>query len=248
MANRSWNCSALVLSLTSFGEGHREACLFTEDNTLVRAAVFGGAKSKLRSLVSPWHRGRVWIYSDPVKKTAKITDFDVQAFHEGIREDLVRTWCASLCTEILTRSHGIADWKLVNAFIDGIAVSSPDDCRRALIRYLWRTLTVAGLNPPVDCCPQCGSGVNSENAVVYYSPHEDACVCLSCVGLDEKRFPLSPEARSYLVSIACLKPTESRAIPLGLQAYTELKNFLFFLLSRMIDSPLKTLESGEGIL
>jgi len=159
MANRSWSTEALVLSLSSFGEGHREAHLLTRENGLVRAAVFGGAKSKLRALVSPYQSGTVWLYTDPVKKSTRITDFDVVSWRPGIRENLIRSWCAAFCSEVITRSHGIADWRLVNAYLDGIAVSDEDECRRGTLRFVWRILESAGLCPDLTLCTRCGCGL-----------------------------------------------------------------------------------------
>lgn len=245
MSTRSWSGNALVLSLSSFGEGHREALLLTEEKALVRAAVFGGAKSKLRSLVSPWQSGRIWIYTDPVKKSSKITDFDVTSWRQGIREDLIRTWCASVCSEIVTRSHGIADWRLVNAFLDGISVSDETECRYALLRFFWRVLLAAGIAPDVSACVRCGEPVNE---VLYYSPLEEACICERCVKSDESRFPLSREACIWLEAIEHLSPSQARSARPESRSYAELRQFLFFLVSRMIDGQLKTLEAGEGIL
>ena len=45
----------MVLQLASFGENHREASVFTPDKGLVKAAVFGGAKSRMRAAVNPFH-------------------------------------------------------------------------------------------------------------------------------------------------------------------------------------------------
>jgi DNA repair protein RecO (recombination protein O) len=256
MAERSWSSQALVLSLSNFGEGHREALLLTPERGLVHAAVFGGAKSRLRSLVSPWQSGTIWCYTDPVKKSTKITDFDVTAFRQGIRENLVRTWCASLCAEIIVRTHASADWTIVNAFLDGIAVSGEDECRRGLLRFLWRLLVNAGINPDIQACSRCSrkvngqmtDGTNGENRILFYSPHEQACVCASCVRPEEVRFPLSASARIYLSAVEHLKAQEARALPVDPDAYAELRNFLFFLLNRMVDGNLHTLETGEGIL
>ena len=251
MANRSWSTQALVLSLSSFGEGHREALLLTEDSVLVRAAVFGGAKSKLRALVSPYQSGTVWLYSDPVKKSNKIVDFDVNSYRQGIRENLVRAWSAALCTEIVTKSHGIAPWRLVNAFLDGISLSDENECRLGLLRFLWRLLVAAGINPDISFCARCGeevAGKNAENGLVYYSPYEDACVCRRCARSEEHRFPLSTDATAYLSAIENESPSIARNIPLNGEDYSRLRQFLFFLATRMIDGPLKTLETGEGIL
>ena len=274
MANRSWSTDALVLSLSAFGEGHREAHLLTQDRGLIRAAVFGGAKSKLRALVSPFQTGKVWLYTDPVKKSSRITDFDVVAWRPGIREELVRSWCASFCAEVVTRSHGVADWRLVNAYLDGIAVSGEDECRRGTLRFVWRTLEAAGLCPDLSACARCGdalfseeplapqtaetvplddadpsiNGQKGENEVVYYSPVDDALLCGRCAQAGERRFPLSVGSLRYLRAIGSERPDAVRRLRVSPREYAELRGFLFFLVSRMVDGTLKTLEAGDGIL
>ncbi|HKL86549.1 MAG TPA: DNA repair protein RecO [Treponemataceae bacterium] len=251
MSNRSWTAKALVLSLSEFGEGHRNAWLLTEEKGIVQAAVFGGSKSKLKGLVSPWHTGTMWIYSDPVKNNHKITDFDVLFWRQGIRENLVRSLCASVCTELVTRSHGVADWVLVNAFLDGISVSGEEECRRALLRFLWRILLSAGINPDIEECTQCGRPVHGTigiNAVLYYSPHNDACICHSCVRYTEMQFPLSFESREYLSAIATERPATVRAINVSEKTTVELRQFLFFLVKKMVGYSLKSLDTAEGIL
>ncbi|HPO01790.1 MAG: DNA repair protein RecO [Spirochaetales bacterium] len=251
MSDRTWSSRALVLSLSTFGEGHRDAKLLTEDRGIVQAAVFGGAKSKLKGLVNPWHTGTVWIYSDPVKNHHKITDFDVSEWRQGIRESLARTFAASVCTEIVTRSHGVADWTIVNAFLDGIAVSSDDECRRALNRFLWRILHSAGIAPDLSCCSRCGrgmSGENGESTVSYYSPHEEAVLCADCARPEERSVPLSIEARSWLLAVERLPPSRSRAWKCEPREETEIRRFLRFLVSRHFGGELKTLNAAEGIL
>ena len=251
MANRSWTTTALVLSLSEFGEGHRDARLLTEEKGIIQAAVFGGSKSKLKGLVSPWHTGTMWLYSDPVKNSHKITDFDVLFWRQGIRENLVRSLCASICTELVTRSHGIADWVLVNAFLDGISVSGEDECRLALLRFFWRVLLNTGINPDIEECNQCGRsvhGTNSSNTVLYYSPHNDACICQSCVRYTEMQFPLAFESREYLNAIATESPGTVRTMQISEKTTAELRQFLFFLVKKMVGASLKSLETAEGIL
>lgn len=251
MSERTWSERALVVSLSSFGEGHRDAKLLTEERGIVQAAVFGGAKSKLRGLVSPWHTGTVWVYSDPVKNQHKITDFEVLAWRQGIRETLARSLAASVCTEIISRSHGIADWILVNGFLDGISVSSEDECRRAIQRFFWRLLVSAGIAPDVNMCVRCAnepSGENSNNEVLFYSPQEEACVCRQCARPEEQSFVLSTESRNWLLAVETLPPAQSRAYRPAPRTESELRHFLVFLISRHLGGPLKTLETAEGIL
>lgn len=250
MASRSWSSQVIVLSISSFGENHREASVLTKEKGLIKAAVFGGAKSRLRSSVAPYHSGQMWFYSDPVKKTNKITDFDVKQWRENIRENLVRTWCASLCTEIVLRSQGTCDWTLINAFFDGINVSEENECKSAVIRFLWRTVILSGFRVDIETCSRCGRDYGGEqaNSVLWYVPQEDGCVCGGCAARSERIFPLSDESRFYLHAVETCRPGISRSITLSMQAYTQLREFLFFITARMLGGKIKTLEAGAGIL
>ncbi len=263
MSDRSWTTEALILTLSSWGEGNREALFLTPAKGLQRATVFGGAKSKLRAQVGPWQTGTLWLYTDPVKKTTKITDIDVTAWRQGIRESLVRAWCASLCAETVAKSHGNADWRVVNAFLDGIASSDDDECRRGLLRFIWRHLIGAGVNPDTGHCARGGEPIRKEldrnpafdaeggisgEAVAFYSPHEDCFLCPDCARPEERGFPVSAPALVYLDAVEGLPPSQVRSLPLDRAAYAELRALLFFLLARLVQGPLKTLETGEGIL
>lgn len=249
MASRSWTTPALVLSLNSFGESHREAVLLTADRGLIKAAVFGGPKSSLRGLVSPWHSGTAWIYSDPVKNSHKITDFSVDCWRTPLRENLVRTWAANLASELCLRSHGTADWTLINAFLDGITVSNEAECRIGTLRFLWRFLIANGTQPDLSECSLCGStGQNSQNGVLYYTQHEDTLLCRACVRPGQMSFPVGTESRQYLEAVGSLPPAQVRAVQISDETTAELRNLLFFLTARLVGGPLHTIEAGAGIL
>ena len=221
--------------------------MLTEERGLVRAAVFGGPKSRLRSGVSPYHSGRMWLYTDPVKKTTKVTDFDVQKWREGIRESLVKTWCAALCAEVVLRSQGTADWRLVNGFLDGINLSKEEACEPALIRFLWRAIAAAGLRVDIETCARCGRAAGAGGAL-WYIPFEDGCACGECAAQSERVFPLSSEARLYLIAAESANMKAARAIQLSAAALGPLRDFLFFLTEKMIGGKLKTVESSAGLI
>ncbi len=246
MASRSWSSPALVLSLSAFGEANREASVLTEDRGLIKAAVFGGPKSRLRAAAAPYHSGRMWFYSDPVKKTTKITDFDVQNWREGIRESLAKTWSASLCAEVVLRSHGSASWRLVNGFLDGINLSDESACEPALIRFLWRVIAAAGLRVDIETCARCGKV--ADGGMLWYIPVEDGCACEECTAQAEMTFPLSAESRFYLAAAESANMRASRALPLSAQSLSALRDFLFFLAEKMLGGKLKTVRSAAGLI
>ncbi|MDR2484736.1 MAG: recombination protein O N-terminal domain-containing protein, partial [Treponema sp.] len=52
---RSFTYSALVLRVRPVGESNREAWFLTPEEGVLKAAVFGGPKSKLRAHIAPFH-------------------------------------------------------------------------------------------------------------------------------------------------------------------------------------------------
>ena len=169
MSNRSWNTEALVLSVSSFSSDHRNVSLLVPQEhgcTIVPATLFGGARSKLRGMVSTYQSGQVWLYSNPIKNSNKITDFSVSAYRMELRESLARSWCAAVCSEITIKTCGTVNWQLVNAFLDGLCVSDDEGCERGLLRFLWRLLQTAGVAPDIFHCGSCGIEIATGAGIV----------------------------------------------------------------------------------
>jgi DNA repair protein RecO (recombination protein O) len=255
----------LVLSVRNFGEGHREIQLLAKGRGLLRAAVFGGAKSKLKSLAAPWHSGRIWLYENPVKNSIKVTDFDVTAFRPSLRENLFKTWAASLCTELIVRTNGGDSdslFPLVCGFLDGLDIADETEGRAGMLRFLWRWLTLMGLNPDLELCARCSTptryriaipsvtayGNNSEIGVLYYSAYESGFICENCSRPEERIFPADQAVRDYLLAVSSLSPATVRSLPLQKDTIRDMKKLLFFLAEKAVDGKLNTLQSGTGIL
>lgn len=260
MANRSWSSEALVLSVKDFGEGHRNAVLLLpEVNNLCKiidAAVFGGPKSKLRGLIVPYHRGQIWLYSNPLKNSNKITDFKVSDYRMGLRENLTRIWCASFAAELALKLKGNIDWYVLNFFLTGISISSEKECKTALLRFLWRTINFSGIAPETETCCRCSTKIDNHYAEknaernlkdLYYLPAEDACVCRNCIQEGEVSFYLSQESLLYLFAVKNLNPNVSREFVLSDKTYSELKHFLFYLIRSAVGKNFRTLEAGNFI-
>ena len=235
MSSRSWDTDALVLSSQHFTKEHRNVLLLTPHEQgclLVSATLFGGARSKLRGMAAAYQTGRVWLYSNPIKNSNKITDFAVSAYRMELRESLVRTWCAAVCSEITIKLFGTVEWRLIKS---------------------------AGTAPDIFHCGHCGAGLTEQEgqdgryagvstACAVYSPAEDACFCTACRGSDAYTFLLSAESLGYLYAVSEQPPGYSRRLPLTPAAYGELKRFLFFLTEKMIGGALKTLQTGASLL
>ena len=115
---RNFSTPALILSTQISGENNRRVTVFSPDEGIHFATLYGGPKSKLRSLVSPMNSGVIYLYRDEVKNQTKITDFDVKNYHLSFRENLFKTYAASFATEILIKTKCAGSpkeaWKIIN--------------------------------------------------------------------------------------------------------------------------------------
>ena len=259
--NRNSIVQGLVLATKPVGENNRLATVLTPDRGVLTAMVFGGRKGKLRSSVSPYHSGTMWLYIDAVKQSIKVNDFDPVKYRSEIRTNLYKTYAAAFCAEIIIKNHCFASnvitpnhfedttelWVLVNAFLDGLHASSENDARTGTLRFIWRYLSHLGIQCDTSMCSYC------QNPVSWYSIQEQNFLCNDCSHYEHKNnssllFQVSNESIAYLEAIMNLEPKEVRAIKLSQQSIQELHELLFYLIQQATHSKLQTLDAGRGIL
>ncbi len=257
--------NALILALNSKGELNKDVTILTEDEGIVRATLYGGAKSKLRSLVSPLNSGKVWLYRDESKKNCKISDFLVEKCRLSIRESLVKSAQAEIMTEILIRTKAAGSpaesWILANAFLDGMDYFDDDESRRGFVRFLWRYLDILGERPSIFECSRCAErfvflrGKNESARVSlkreydWFDWIEKAFVCGNCVKNEESRLSKVPSSvLEYLWNVSTLSPKEARAIPLTSEVLFDARTFCLSLIENAIAFPLKSVRATEVFL
>ena len=148
--NRNRILTALVLRVRPFGENAREGFFLTREDGLLRAVVYGGAKSKLRAYVSPFNSGILYLYHDPVRDTNKVTDFDCQNWRPGLREMYERTMAADeIAKTVLTGIGGGFDEALqtTEESLNALENAPPPRIRPLLIHFWWRWANVLGIRP-----------------------------------------------------------------------------------------------------
>ncbi|MCR4940049.1 MAG: DNA repair protein RecO [Treponemataceae bacterium] len=266
---RNFYTDALILSSRIYGENNRILTLVTPDKGIIEAVLYGGRKSKLRSLASPFHTGTIWLYNDETRHSIKITDFDVIKFRPTLHENLYKTMAASFCAELLIKTQGGNEdsqytllWELINGFLDGLELTDEKGAQLGLLRFIWRYLSLQGVQPDIETCCVCDSDFlrtdtigNKEKNVLSYSAYYDESKqgflcndCSSGIAASSFRFPLSEEACSYLKSINELSPREVRQSLLHSESVHQMHDLLIFLSEKCAGSRLQTLESGKGIL
>ncbi|MCR4579371.1 MAG: DNA repair protein RecO [Treponema sp.] len=251
--NRSKSSDAIVLSLRSSGENNTSITLLTPEDGLVYATLYGGPKSRLRSLVSQWNRGKVWLYTNPEKNQIKITDFEVKKYHISFSQNLFKFYAASLAAElaIKTRAAGSPShcFHLIGGFFDGMELCNEEQSRLGLIRFLWRFLEVMGVQPPAACCGMCGkSFLDSKFAnegKSYYNVNENNFICSEC---GQGTFSLNNSALQYLAALSVLSPADARKLQITKEEFEQIKQIIFFLIENNIEQKINSIESGMGIL
>lgn len=244
--NRSYYTNTIILNLKPAGENNCTVTLLTPDKGVIYATLYGGPKSKLRSLVALWHSGKIWLYENPEKKQTKISDMEVANYHTSFGQNLFKQYAASLAAEIAikTRCAGSPEhcFILVNGFLDGMELCDEEQSRLGLIRFLWRYLELMGVRPDTS---EAGTFATQTNS--YYNVVEN-CFTWEWDEQSTHLIPIKNEAVRYLAAISALSPSEVRKIPVDKAMYEELKQFVFFLMEKNLETELNTIKTGTGIL
>jgi DNA repair protein RecO (recombination protein O) len=250
--NRNLRDDAVVLRTHPIGEIHKGVVLFTRHHGIIHAIAHGAAKGrgKLRGTTSPFNRGRVYLYYEPVRRSYKITDMEASDYFPGLRQDLVRYYSASLWAEVLLKSHGGgADserlFRLLHRALAVLDGSDETPARLLSVQFLWRYLEITGYQPELHGCTRCGRMIpDTEGA--SFSAREGGFICRSC---GNPELPvLSAGARRYLAFTATLPLERAARVGLDDASRVQLTRMLYEFVQDVIESPLKTLASGDGIL
>lgn len=261
---RSISTQATVFSLKPQGENNSTVCFFTQTEGIVYATLYGGRKSRMKSLVSPWNTGTAYFSKDSKTGFLKVSDFDVKKYHLTFRENLLKYYASSLAAELMikTKCAGNSEnaWALLNGFIDGLDLCATDgQCRAGIIRFLWRFLELLGIQPDASLCASCGtdflSGKIESDTVSYkdkgaeFLLNENQFICSDCRNKNEKPvFYLNGDAVRYLAAVSKLPPQDSRNYPLSEESFFQTKELAFYLIEKAVGTKLNTIESGRSLL
>ena len=212
----------------------------------------------MRSLVSQWNSGKVWLYENPEKNQIKISDFEVSNYHTSFSQNLFKSYAASLAAElaIKTRCAGSAQQchRLVSGFLDGMELCDEEQSRLGLLRFLWRYLELLGIQPQSHACSNCGKTFLdtrfAPEAVSYYNSMENSFICPDCADhlQGENMLSVKNTAVQYLSALTVLTPSEARKLTIDKEIYGQIRQLVFFLIENSIDQKLNSIETGMGIL
>jgi DNA repair protein RecO (recombination protein O) len=243
---------ALALRARESPGGSRILTLMTAEAGLVDVFVFGGPKSKLRSLASPYASGRAFVYLDPVKDFQKLSDFDVRDSYPALRDDLGRLWAAGLVAELLIKtSGGGGDYPLVlELALDCLAAleaSGAGAAEAPILLFLWRLVNLLGLGPDPSSCSVCGRELllsrSEAESVGAYSFALESFLCPSCADEADRTLPLGTGVMRWLSRSLELPFAEAARLVLLPRTAATLKALLFALARKAAESPLASLDA-----
>jgi DNA repair protein RecO (recombination protein O) len=228
--------SALVLRVRPSGESNRDAWFLTQEEGILKATVFGGPKSKFRALVSPFHQGRLWVYHNPVRDSRKLTDFDVQSWRLGIRENYQRTMTAGAILEVVLASLGSGGnwaraWDMANSALNALDQGDEGACTRIFIHFLWNWALLLGLRPLINQCASCTCEAPLDGLLLWNS-REGTVYCPSCAGvlpevsgaMDLREWlALGPGVRRWLGEVENQYPAAAARYPLDSRSLGQAK-------------------------
>jgi DNA repair protein RecO (recombination protein O) len=243
--DRNFTYRVLTLRVRALGESNREAWFLSSEEGLIRATIFGGPKSKLRSQVSPFHSGRLWVYQDRAKDSRKVTDFEVLSWRPGIREVYERTMAADGVAEAsLASPAGGGGWEqvldLAEQSLDAIEKGDEKLCSPILLCFLWRWALLLGLEPPLDRCASCACEAPRDE-VLWYNIQEGAAFCENCAGGGrEGLMPLGPGTRAWLKAAGRAGPSQVHRYGLDGPGLRQAANLVTRILSEALGKRLNT--------
>jgi len=221
--------------------------------------VFGGPKSKLKSLASPYAAGRAFVYHDPVKDFYKLSDFEVVEPFSGLRENLKRICSAALIAELLIKtSGGGGDYPevlgLARDALRGLESLPEERSDYPLILFLWRLVGILGLMPDPEACAHCGADMPLASARIY-SHSDSGFLCSRCAEPESQAFRdemgiffISAGAARWLERATSLPFAQALGVSLDARSLAGLKGLAFDLARRAAESPLSSLSTAAGIL
>jgi DNA repair protein RecO (recombination protein O) len=255
VSSRNLVYDVLLLRTKEVPSGSRVLTLLSAEVGLLDVFVFGGPKSKLRSLASPWGAGKAYIYHDPVKDYYKLSDFEVREPFSGLREGLRKIMAANLVVELLQKtSGGGGDFpevlELATACLRGIETLPEERADYPLLLFIWRLVGIIGLLPDPGSCVHCGRDMAADEPRIWFQ-NEGGFACPRCGGSrDDEYGPprLSAGALRWLERAAQRPFAEALTASLDGPSLAGLRRLAFGLARSAAEAPLEVLEAAAGIL
>lgn len=223
---RNFSTEALILRSRESPSGDRIATLLTPVRGLLDVFIFGGGKSALRAVASPFVYGTAYIYQDGAKNYRKLTDFSITESFSNMRQEYESLWAASVMAEFIVRTQSCggeyaAVLKAAVAALRLLDRELPPSSTLILAAFLWQGVSLIGLKPDTEHCVGCGSSLAERNQSgrILYDPANDGFRCEHCARISlEPGFGHSHDAHAGGAQLDAPEYREHESISLSIEA------------------------------
>ena len=251
--SRIKTADCVILRVNRLGEINKSLTLFSRDFGLISAVAYGAWKGtgKLTGATDLLMLIKAFFYVDPVKDSWKLTDAQVKDDFSVLKTSLKAYYRASLCSEIIMRTHGGGDLgaSLFELFIETLKeLDTPDRDRLdyALIQFILRFIRMSGQMADPGTCQVCGRSLfPGASAVLDF--HSAGFVCPGCSSLPGREgISVSPGALRYLAFTEHVSFGESLRVSADIPGRAELLRLCLVLAETAVGGPLKAAEAVAG--
>ena len=230
------------------GENHRGLSMLVAGEGLIQPLAYGaqGRRSLLRAGAVPFNRGVADLHYDGAKERWRLTAFDPEHTHDGLREDLDRFYTAVAWAEIILGSHGGGEdsealYHLSSEALDRLSIAASTGIKRLGVGFLWFFLGIEGVRPDPTRCGRCGRLFHdliqgeSRGPVRFWS--NGLLVGPECAESRGHRIP-----NGALKWLKAISERIDNAMRIGLpeEALTAAEQWLLTLVQGLLDRPLKS--------
>lgn len=245
MAERNISVYGTILHTKDSPSGGKFVTCLSKEYGLLDCFLFGGSKSKFRSLVLPWHTGHIWLYADGKHTLKKICDFDPEYLFSNVRSCYESIMLANWASELMLKTHGLGGTgfsvmqellRTIEVVLTNPTMTAPvtDLLRACKILFGVKALNSSGNFHQTYACEHC-TGTSIENAVLYYTPSNMGFVCEACS--DETSLPVKHKAVTMLFTVLEKPMYECLT---DLDTLKSLETCVLNMLGHMLERPLFT--------
>ena len=248
LMERNLTTSAIVLRSRRWGDLHRRITIISAELGIVDVLAYGARKGKLSGRIDQFLHGRFYLYHNPVRGDYSVIDVEPIVSGDRIRNDLKRTYAASVMAELILKMNGGDYVSLFALLASAFALLDREDgaaVDRIVIQFIWKLVEISGIAPNLLNCPVCDKRYLDDEVLFFNTAiHAPCCRLCSDVDAQSGEMALGPGARKYLVFTNGLPISDAVRVPLSDAANERIKLYMLRYASIAAGGGLKTLSGG----
>jgi len=211
MAERNERYRGLFLHAKDTARGDRIVTFLCKEGIL-SLFLFGGPKSSLRSVATPYILADIEVYHDRRNDFSKLTGATILETFDSLHTSFSHMQAAAAAAEFVIRTsafggeYGLA-LQMITTLLRELPSIEEDSAPYAMYAFLWNALAPQGLAPDISACEHCGKRFTEQGALPgRLLAGERSFLCARCA--EERRregFPASAMILIDAMVLQCLR-------------------------------------------